>query len=94
MLYGKMYQNDVPWSFYITKLYEDRDGGENLAIRVEREDNPDAFSEWRLPDVACEKSFGFSEDDLFEIEKFLRNNESIMWDDYRKELKKHAESIA
>ena len=94
MLYSRLYQNGVPWSFYVTNEYEDRDVGDNLAIHVEREGNDEVFPEWWLPDVACEKSFGFSEDDLLVIEKFLQNNESILWDDRRKEMRVHAKSLA
>ena len=94
MLYSRLYKNEVPWSWYITQQKDDRDGGDNLAKRDERGDDDNAFSEWRLPDVACEKSFGFSEDDLLVIEKFLQDNESIIWDDWRKEMREHAKSPA
>jgi len=85
MLYSKEYRNaKETWDCYIMKMYEDRDGGDNLLIRYEC---GNSFAEWRLPDITCEKSFGFSEDDLFEMEDYLRNNEVIMWDMYREEVK-------
>ena len=33
--------------------------------------------------MACYKSYGFSELDLFAIEDYLTVNESIIWDDWR-----------
>lgn len=95
MLYSEINMPDGWWAFYITNKYEDRDGGDNLSVRVEKESDAKAFSEWRLPDVSCIKSYGFSEDDLMEIENFLRDNESIMWDMYReKEVNDDAPSVA
>ena len=85
MLYSKVNMHDGWWDFYIVRQYEDRDGGDNLSVRVEKESDSTAFADWRLPDIACEKSFGFSEEDLLESENFLRNNESIMWDMYREQ---------
>ena len=90
MLYARMYPKDDIWEIYILRQYEDRDGGQNLAVRVERRNNRAAFCEWRLPDVICDKSFGFSEQEIFDIEDYLRDNESIMWDDYREEVQNNA----
>ena len=70
-------------NLYIMNEYKDRDGGNNLSLRIEDRDNADSFCEWRLPDVACSKSFGFSENDLFKIEDYIRANESIIWDDWK-----------
>ena len=95
MLYSEMNTKSGWWRFYIVNRYEDRDGGDNLSIRVEKENDASAFSDWRLPDVSCTKSFGFSEEDLLEIENFLRDNESIMWDMVnRKEGTDHAAGAA
>lgn len=83
MLYSKILIKDDWWSFYVVRMYEDRDGGDNLLIRVEREKDAAAFSELRLPDNTCLKSFGFSEDEIYEIQDFLLYNSPLMWDDYR-----------
>lgn len=80
MEYCKINMKDGWWVYYITNHYEDRDGGDNLSVRVEKENDPAAFADWRLPDISCTHSCGFTEDDLMEIENFLRDNESIMWD--------------
>ncbi len=70
---------------YVMKEYKDRDGGTNLTIRIEQKGKEENFSEWRLPDMACCKSYGFSELDLFAIEDYLTVNESIIWDDWREQ---------
>ncbi len=90
MLYATDYVQGDAWMYYITKEYEDRDGGWNLSVRVERKKDVKAFAEWRLPDVVCDRTYGFSEQELLEMEEYLRDNESIMWDDYREEGEAHA----
>ena len=84
MLYSTfLLKDNIHLNVYVLREYEDRDGGINLAIRIEQEDHAENFSEWRLPDVACVKSFGFSESDIFKVENYLISNESIIWDDWR-----------
>ena len=84
MLYSTfLLKNDIHLNVYVLREYEDRDGGINLAIRIEQKGHAENFSEWRLPDVSCFKSFGFSESDTFKIEDYLTTNESIIWDDWR-----------
>ena len=87
MLYSKLFKKDKTLEIHVIKEYEDRDGGDNLIVQVELEENPDAFCEWRLPDIFCYKSYGFSEDDAIKIKNYIRNNEMLMWSDYRKEMK-------
>ena len=76
-------KDDVYLNVYVMKEYEDRDGGINLNIHIEQKGQEENFCEWRLPDMACYKSFGFSESDLFKIEDYLTVNEAIIWDDWR-----------
>lgn len=85
MLYSKVFKREKTFMFYVIKEYEDRDGGDNLIVRVELEENSDTFCEWRLPDIFCYKSYGFSEEDNMKIKNYIRNNEMLMWSDYRKE---------
>ena len=86
MLYSKLFKKgNITWAFFVLREYEDRDGGDNLLVRVEIEENPDAFCEWRLPDIFCYKSYGFSEEELLHIREYIRNNEMLMWSDFRKE---------
>lgn len=84
MLYATFLLRDkIYLNVYVMNEYEDRDGGNNLTIRIEQKQYEENFCEWRLPDVTCIKSFGFSEEDLFGIERYLILNESIIWDDWR-----------
>ena len=84
MLYATFLLRDkIYLNVYVMNEYKDRDGGNNLTIRIERKQYEENFCEWRLPDVTCIKSFGFSEEDLFGIERYLILNESIIWDDWR-----------
>ena len=60
MLYATfILKEDIYLNVYIMKEYEDRDGGNNLIVRVEQKEKEENFSEWRLPDMACYKSYGF-----------------------------------
>ncbi|MBE6100691.1 MAG: hypothetical protein E7200_01110 [Selenomonas ruminantium] len=86
MLYATfILKENIYLNVFVMKEYEDRDGGDNLIIRVEQKEKEENFSEWRLPDMACYKSYGFSELDLFAIEDYLTVNESIIWDDWREQ---------
>ncbi len=89
MLYSKIFnKKNSTMDFFVIKEYEDRDGGDNLVVRVEIEEAPDSFCEWRLPDIFCYKSYGFSEEDLLKIKEYIRNNQMLMWSDFRKEMNK------
>lgn len=46
MLYSRVYFDNDTWEFHILRMYEDRDGGQNLAVRVERNNDSKAFCEW------------------------------------------------
>lgn len=83
MLYSKIFTDKGTIEVYIVREYKDRDGGDNLDIHVECAEDRSRYADWRLPDVACTHSYGFSEDEIFEMEDYLRDNESIMWDDWR-----------
>ena len=82
MLYATFWLRDsVYLNLYVMSEYKDRDGGDNLSLRIEDRDNVDNFCEWRVPDVACFKSFGFSETDLFKIEDYLNHKLILKADD-------------
>ena len=53
MLYATFWLRDsVYLNLYVMSEYKDRDGGDNLSLRIEDRDNVDNFCEWRVPDVA------------------------------------------
>ncbi len=83
MLYSRNYEKDKTLEVYVVKDYVDRDGCMNLVIRVEEVENRDHYSEWRLPDIFCYKSYGFSENEEFKMQNYLTRNEAIIWDDWR-----------
>lgn len=83
MLYSKIFTDKGTLEIYVVREYEDRDGGDNLAIHVECAEDRARYSDWRLPDLVCTHSYGFSEDEIFAMEDYLRDNESIIWDDWR-----------
>lgn len=83
MLYCRLYEENRTLEIYALRGYTDRDGCENLIMRIEEQENRDHYSEWRLPDVFCYKSYGFSENDELKMKNFFRNNEAIIWDDWR-----------
>ena len=83
MIYSELYKfgnNKNDLSVVIEKLYEDRDGGEHVSIRVEKLANAESFAEFRLPEHRCYKSYDFSEQDLFEIDDYLLHNEALIWE--------------
>ena len=83
MLYSINYEKDKTLEVHIMNEYVDRDGCKNLTVRVEEVEDRTHYSEWRLPDIFCYKSYGFSENDELDMENYLLHNESIMWDDWR-----------
>ena len=58
---------------------EDRDGFEVISFRFER---PNAsgfdFAEGKLPENQIYKSYGFSEDELLQMQEYLRNNSFLI----------------
>ncbi len=81
MLYAKIFRDDGQTiCYYIVRMYEDRDGGDNIIIRVESEQAQEHFAEFRLPDNYCYTAFGFSEDEIDDMRKYLLHNAPLIWD--------------
>jgi len=83
MLYGGVYKDDYLLEYHIVRMYETEDGAEQIIMRVEKNNDCRAFAEFRLPAKNCYKAFGFSEDELGEMERYLLYNEPLIWDDAR-----------
>ena len=63
------------------------DGFETILARFERpNENGFDFAEWKLPCICNVRSYGFSEDEIMEQERYLRNNAPLMWDLSREEM--------
>jgi hypothetical protein len=58
------------------------DSGRRVDVRFERprETGGFDFAEGFLPECAFNKTFGFSEEELFRLEKYLKNNLFLLWE--------------
>ncbi len=60
---------------------EERNGFDTITFRFERPTEKGFdFAEGRLPEMQFLKVYGFSEDELFEMEDYLRNNSFLIWE--------------
>ena len=60
---------------------EDREGFESIAFRFERpNDQGFDFAEGKLPENQVYKSYGFSEDELLQMQEYLKNNSFLIWE--------------
>ena len=77
--------NEVVMSF--SNISVNKDGFETIIARVERPNKTGFdYSEWKLPCVCNMKAFGFSEDEIMEQERYLRNNAPLIWEIAREEM--------
>lgn len=55
---------------------------EEIDVRFERANDGGGFdfAEGKLPNNMFYKTYGFSEDELFELEVYLRNNAFLIWE--------------
>jgi len=54
---------------------------EMIQVRFERATEKGFdFAEGSIPHFIFNKTFGFSEDELLQLERYLRNNASLLWD--------------
>lgn len=59
---------------------EEKNGFDEITVYFERPNNNGFdFAEGRLPENQFYKSFGFSEDELIKLNKYIRNNASLIW---------------
>lgn len=60
---------------------EEKNGFDEITVYFERpNDNGFDFAEGKLPNNIFYKTYGFSENELLELEKYLRNNNSLIWE--------------
>ena len=77
--------NEVVMSF--SNISVNKDGFETIIARFERPNKTGLdYSEWTLPCVCNMKAFGFSEDEIMEQERYLRNNAPLIWEIAREEM--------
>jgi hypothetical protein len=59
--------------------------GRNVRVYFERPSkNPEYvgfdFAEGNIPDFQFSKTYGFSEDEIFKLQRYLRNNSPLIWE--------------
>ncbi len=60
---------------------EENNGFEEITVLFERSnDHGFDFAEGKLPNNMFYKTYGFSEDELLELERYLRNNNFLIWE--------------
>lgn len=66
---------------------EETNGFDEITVRFERPNKTGFdFAEGKLPNNMFYKTYGFSEDELLQLEKYLRNNSFLIWE-MAKEMK-------
>lgn len=60
---------------------EEKNGFDEITVHFERTNNTGFdFAEGKLPNNMFYKCFGFSEDELLQLEQYLRNNAPLIWE--------------
>lgn len=60
---------------------EEKNGFEEITVRFERPNGHGFdFAEGKLPNNMFYKCSGFSEDELLELERYLKNNSFLIWE--------------
>ena len=83
MLYGEVFKDGFILEYHIVKMYVDRSAAEQIIVRIEKDTDRSAFAEFRLPAKNCFNAFGFSEEELADMEQYLLHNEPLIWEDAR-----------
>jgi len=59
---------------------EEKNGFDEITVYFERpNDNGFDFAEGKLPENQFYKCYGFSEDELMKLNKYIKNNASLIW---------------
>ncbi len=60
---------------------EEYNGFDRITVYFERPNNNGFdFAEGKLPENQFYKTYGFSEDELMQMERYLRNNSFLIWE--------------
>ena len=64
-----------------SNVEEDKNGFDYITFRFERPNEKGFdFAEGTLPENQFNKVFGFSEDELMEMQEYLKNNSFLIWE--------------
>lgn len=62
-------------------LEEDEKGMPCVRVHFERANkNGFDFADGKIPHFNFQKAFGFSEDELFQLKEYMKNNSSLIWE--------------
>lgn len=71
--------NEITLTF--SDIRKNKDGFETIIVRFERATEKGFdYAEWKLPCISNIKAFGFSEEEIMEQERYLRNNAPLLWE--------------
>jgi hypothetical protein len=71
--------DDIVLTF--SDIEEDKDGFDSITFNFERSNNNGFdFAQGSLPENQIYKSYGFSEDELMQMQEYLRNNSFLIWE--------------
>ena len=60
---------------------EDKDGFDSIVFRFERPNEKGFdFAEGKLPENQMYKTYGFSEDELMQMQEYIRSNSFLIWE--------------
>ena len=72
-------ENNIILTF--SNIEEDANGFESIRFRFERENKTGFdYAEGLLPDLVFNKIYGFSEDEIFDLKDYLRDNSFLIWE--------------
>jgi len=64
-----------------TDIISDSNGFEKITARFERaKEKGFDYSEWTIPGLSNTKAYGFSEDEILSQERYLLNNQLLIWE--------------
>ena len=67
--------------FTFSDIEEDKDGFDSISFRFERpNDTGFDFAEGKLPENRVYRCYGFSEDELMQMEEYLKDNNFLIWE--------------
>ncbi len=78
----KNYYSEVDNIILTFSDIEDVNGFDEISVRFERANDNGSFdfAEGKLPNNMFDKTYGFSEDELMELEKYLKDNAFLIWE--------------
>ncbi len=72
---------DIAWGRFPCIIGKNIYGFDSITFRFERaNDCGFDFAEGKLPENQIYKSYGFSEDDLLQMQEYLKNNSFLIWE--------------